>query len=422
MTAQAATPNGAFSLDEVRALDARDPLAARRSDYILPEGVIYLDGNSLGPAPKSALVALDAAARQEWAQGLIRSWNDADWFTAPRRIGDKIGALIGAAAGQTIVGDTTSLNVFKAVFAGLSLRPGRTVIVSEGGSFPTDLYMLEGVAQARPGLTIRLEGREAETIESLIDESVAVVLINQVDYRTGRRRDVAALTRLAHAKGAVIVWDLCHSAGAMEVGLDAAQVDLAVGCSYKYLNGGPGAPAFVYAAKRHHAALSQPLSGWWGHAAPFAFSLDYRPSPGIEKMQCGTQAMLSLRALEGAMQAWEGVDIAALRQKSLSLTSLFIALVDARIARFGVEVAAPREDHLRGSQVSLRCPQAFAVVQALIERGVIGDFRAPDFMRFGFAPLYLSHEDVWRAVAIMEEIFEKETWREERFQRRGAVT
>ncbi|MGH2522148.1 MAG: kynureninase [Anaerolineales bacterium] len=410
------------NLDVITALDASDPQRSVRERFVIPEGVIYLDGNSLGPAPKAALAELEKAAREEWAVGLIRSWNTADWYTLTARLGDQIGRLIGAAPGETVVSDATSINLYKALHAGLSLRPERKVIVAEASSFPTDLYVAEGVASTCPGVTIRLEGVDAPTIEELIDERVAVVLVNHVDYRSGALRDMAALTAKAHEAGAVILWDLCHSAGALPVDLNAAGADLAVGCTYKYLNGGPGSPAFVFAAQRHHDRLQQPLSGWWGHASPFSFERGFRPDAGMRRMLSGTQPVLSLRALEGALGVWADVDLAQLRDKSLALSDLFIQLVEAHCGQHGTVLASPRDRAARGSQVSFAHDDAYAVMQALIERGVIGDFRAPNLMRFGFTPLYARYRDVWDAAMALSDILTTGTWRADRFAVRTAVT
>jgi kynureninase len=402
--------------------DAHDPLCGKRDAFVIPDGVIYLDGNSLGPLPKAALRELKLAAEHEWGEGLIRSWNAAGWFDLPTTLGDRIARLIGAEAGETVCTDTTSTNIFKALHAALNLRPGRSVIIAEGTGFPTDVYMAEGVASARPGVRLKLAGIDAPEIEALLGDDVAAVLVNHVDYRTGVLRDMAALTSRIQAAGAVAVWDLCHSAGTMNVGLNSANADFAVGCTYKYLNGGPGAPAFVFAARRHHGRLKQPLSGWWGHANPFAFEHSFQPGDGIRPMLCGTQAILSMRALAGALEVWDDIDLLEVRQKSLALTDLFIALVEENCGRFGVTLAAPREHAQRGSQVSFRHPHGYAVVQALIERGVIGDFREPDFMRFGFAPLYLRYADVFEAASILHEVLANETWRDARFAKRATVT
>jgi kynureninase len=412
----------AAALAEAEAADAADPLAGFRGRFRLPAGVIYLDGNSLGPAPEAALRAVAEAAEREWAEGLIGSWNAAGWFDLPGRCGDRIAPLIGAGPGEVIVTDTTSLNLYKALHAGLSLRPDRRVIVAEGGSFPTDLYVAEGVCAGRPDLALRLEGVDAPGIEALIDETVAVVLVNQVDYRSGRRRDVAALTARAHAAGAVVVWDLCHSAGVMEVGLNAAGADLAVGCTYKYLNGGPGSPAFVFCARRHQPAVRQPLSGWWGHARPFAFEPGFAADPGIRRFLCGTQPILSLRGLEAGLALAGEPAMAAVREKSEALTGRFLALAEAAGEGFGVGVASPRAAAERGSQVALTHPEGYAVIQALIARGVIGDFRAPDILRFGFAPLYIRHVDVVRAARTLEQVLAGRVWDDARYRTRAAVT
>lgn len=409
-------------LAAINAMDAADPLRPMRDRFILPEGVIYLDGNSLGAASPSAFAELQKASAQEWAQDLIRSWNTAGWFDLPTRLGDRVGRLIGAAAGQTVVCDTTSINIYKALHAAMALRPERSVLVAEAGSFPTDLYVAEGVASTIPGAILRLEGVDAPTIEELIGEDVAAVLINHVNYKTGELRDMAALTRRIHAAGAIAVWDLCHSAGALPVDLDGAAADFAVGCTYKYLNGGPGSPAFVYAAARHHQAIRQPLSGWWGHARPFAFETNYAAGSGIRRFLCGTQPVLSLRALEGALALWDEVDMAVLRDKSVALADLFIELVEAKCGSYGVRLESPRDGARRGSQVSFAHEHGYAIMQALIERGVIGDFRAPSTMRFGFTPLYTSFRDVWDAVVVLEEILREGTWRDERFAVRAAVT
>ncbi len=314
------------ALAEAEAADAADPLARFRGRFRLPTGVIYLDGNSLGPAPEAALRAAAEAAEREWADGLIRSWNTAGWFELPTRLGDLIAPVIGAGPGEVVVSDTTTINIHKALHAGLSLRPGRRVVVAEAGSFPTDIY---AAASLGDGVRLRLEGVDAPAIEALIDEDVAVVLVNQVDYRSGARRDVAALTGRIHAAGAVAVWDLCHSAGVMEVGLNAAGADFAVGCTYKYLNGGPGSPAFVFCAGRHQAKVTQPLAGWWAHARPFAFETGFEPAPDIRRFLCGTQPILSLRGLEAGLALAAEADLGAVRAKSVALTERFIALAEA---------------------------------------------------------------------------------------------
>jgi kynureninase len=406
----------------IDAMDAADPLGHFRARFTMPEGIVYLDGNSLGAASPAAFAELEKAAKEEWGRDLIKSWNTAGWFEMPLALGDRIGRLIGANPGQTIVCDTTSINIYKALHAAMALRPGRSVIVAEGGSFPTDLYIAEGVASTRVGTTLRLEGVDGDRIEDLLDESVAVVLVNEVNYKTGELRDMAALTAKIHAAGAVVVWDLCHSAGALPVDLDGANADFAVGCTYKYLNGGPGAPAFIYAANRHHDRISQPLSGWWGHARPFAFEKSFAGDAGIKRFLCGTQPVLSLRALKGALDIWDDVDMAQVRRKSVALTDLFIQLVEAKCGQYGVVLESPRDGQRRGSQVSFEHEHSYAIMQALIERGVIGDFRAPATIRFGFAPLYIRYSDVREAADILEDVLRTEAYREARFSVRGAVT
>ncbi|PBB21695.1 kynureninase [Mesorhizobium sp. WSM4313] len=413
---------GIPDLAEVEAMDAADPLRAMRDRFVLPEDVIYLDGNSLGAASVDAFSEIETAARQEWARDLIRAWNTAGWFDMPIELGDQLGRLIGAKPGQTVVCDTTSINIYKVLHAALAMRPERSVIVAEGDSFPTDLYMAESVASRRLGTVLRLEGTDAPTIEELVDHRVAVILVNHVNYKSGRLRDMAALTRKAHEAGALIAWDLCHTAGALPVDLDGSNADFAIGCTYKYLNGGPGSPAFIYAASRHHRDIRQPLSGWWGHARPFAFEQGYAAGTGIRRFLCGTQPVLSMRALKGALDMWNDVDIRAVRRKSAALTDLFIRLVEARCGGFGLELESPRSGAERGSQVSFAHPHGYQVMRALIERGVIGDFRAPSTIRFGFTPLYVGYRDVWDAVEVLEDILRTGIWQDARFAVKTTVT
>ncbi len=402
--------------------DAKDPLAPMRAEFHLPDGVIYLDGNSLGAAPKAAFAEIEAATRGEWADGLIRSWNDAGWFDLPSAYGDLLAPLIGAGPGEVVVCDTVSVNIFKALHAAMGLRPGRREIVAEGGGFHTDRYVAEGVAGTLPGARLLLEGRDAANVAELIGPDTAVVLANHVDYRTGAIRDMESLTRVAQAAGAVIVWDLCHSAGAMPVELNRCGADMAVGCTYKYLNGGPGAPGFLFCAARHLDAVRQPLSGWWGHASPFAFETDFRPEPGIRKFLCGTQPVLSFRALKPALDIFAQADMTALREKSMALTQFFVDLTTESAGPLGVTLASPATADGRGSQVALRFADAYPVMQALIAGGVIGDFRAPDILRFGFAPLYIRFADACAAAQRLHRILAEGSWREERFRRRQAVT
>ena len=413
---------------QCEALDAGDPLAPLRALYALPAGVVYLDGNSLGPLPVDTASRLQQSVQQDWGIELIRSWNGAGWIDLPQRVGAKIARLIGAEPDEVVAADSTSVNLFKLLSAALRLRPDRRVIVTERGNFPTDLYVAQGlIAQLDAGHELRLVEREA--IDAAIDENTAVVMLTQVDYRSGSRLDIGRVTARAHAAGALALWDLAHSAGAFEVDLNAARADFAVGCGYKYLNGGPGAPAFAFVAKRHHARFSQPLSGWMGHAAPFDFETGYRGAQGIARALCGTPPVLSLVALEAgvdAMLACEALGgMPALRRKSLALTDLFVALVETRCAGHGLRLVTPREHAARGSQVSFAMDdgdQAHALVQALIDRGVIGDFRAPNVLRFGFAPSYLRHVDVWDAVESLRLLLQTRGWDTPRFRQRQAVT
>jgi kynureninase len=401
--------------------DASDPLGALRDRFVIPDGVIYLDGNSLGPMPRAAAGVLSRTIEQEWGQDLIKSWNSAGWFEMPLQLGDRIGALIGAAPGQTVVCDTTSINLYKAAHAAIGLRPGRDVVIAEAGSFPTDLYIIEGAmtSAGRP-MRRRLVGTDGPSVEALLDQKVAVVVLSHVDYRTGALLDVATITEQVHKAGALIVWDLCHSASVVEFAFDRHAIDFAVGCTYKYLNGGPGAPAFISVAKTHQAAARHPLSGWWGHAAPFAFDRDFQPDAGIKRFLCGTPPIISLRGVDAALDALAGVEVAALREKSLALTELFMARISALLP--DLEIVTPRQPALRGSQVAIAFDNGYSVVQAMIERGVIGDFRAPDIMRFGFAPLYLRYQDVWDAAEILAECIRTEVWHDPRYHQRLPVT
>ena len=401
--------------------DSTEPLRGFRDRFIIPEGIIYLDGNSLGPMPRAAAGILNRTIEREWGQDLIKSWNSAGWFDMPARLGDRVGALLGAAPGQTLVCDTTSVNLYKAIHAAIGLRPDRDVVIAEDESFPTDLYIVEGAMKSagRP-MKRRLIGVDGPSVEALLDRKVAVAVLSHVNYRTGELLDMTAITRQLHDAGALVVWDLCHSVGVVEIAFDLHEIDFAVGCTYKYLNGGPGSPAFIAVAKSHHSVAQHPLSGWWGHAAPFDFDRDFRPDPGIKRFLCGTQPIISLRGVDAALAAMEGVAVAALRQKSLALTELFIARVTALLP--GLDIVTPRQPSLRGSQVGISFDRGYAVVQAMIERGVIGDFRAPDLMRFGFAPLYVRFQDVWDAADILADCINSEVWRDPRFNRQLDVT
>ena len=422
------------TLETCQALDAQDPLRPLRDLFSLPEGVVYLDGNSLGVLPKTAAARVAEVVTQEWGQGLIRSWNSAGWFNMPQRIGDKIATLIGAEAGEVVATDSTSINLFKVLSAALSMAqqdaPHRKIIVSERSNFPTDLYIAQALCQERG---FKLQLIEPEEIEASLTDEVAVLMLTHVNYRTGAMHDMAATTQMAHAAGALTVWDLAHSAGAVPVALKADGADFAVGCGYKYLNGGPGAPAFVWVNPKHAERFWQPLAGWWGHAAPFEFTPDYRPAPGINRYLCGTQPILSMAALACGLETFAAAQalggMLALRQKSLALTDLFIELVEQRCAGHGLGLATPLTHSRRGSQVCLtRQTGAFAIVQALIARGVIGDFRAgdgqahPDILRFGFTPLYIGFEDVWNAVAHLKQVLESGAWQAPEFNQKHTVT
>ena len=397
------------------ARDAQDALAPLRAHFALPEGVIYLDGNSLGAAPAAAMARARQVIGEEWGQGLIRSWNTAGWFDMPRRLGDRIAPLIGAAGGEVVVTDSTSINVFKALAGALHMQAGRAhgarrVIVTERGNFPTDVYMAQGLAAwLAQGYSVRLADSAAE-LAGAIDGDTAVVLLTHVNYRTGYQHDMAAVSAHAHAQGALTVWDLAHSAGAVPLAVEADGADFAVGCSYKYLNGGPGAPAFIWVPRRHQARFTQPLSGWWGHAAPFAMAPDFAPVAGIGRALCGTQPVVSLALVESGLEVFEQTSMAAIRDKSLALTDLFIELVEQRCADHPLGLVTPREHARRGSQVSFTHPHGYAVMSALIARGVIGDYREPAIMRFGFTPLYTSYTEVWDAVEILRDILDRKDY------------
>ena len=419
---------GALSRDRFLALDAADPLRAHRDQFVLPEGVLYLDGNSLGALPKATAGRVARAIEEEWGRDLIRSWNSAGWIDLPAVLGDRIGRLIGGLPGETVVADSTSINLFKVLSAALALNPGRRRIVSQRDNFPTDLYMAQGLVRLLGGgyeLTMLDDDPDAEAVEEALSGhgDVAVLMLPHVTDRTGRIHAMARLSAAAHRAGALAIWDLAHTAGAMPVDLNASDADFAVGCGYKYLNGGPGAPAFLWVAPRHQEAFAQPLSGWLGHAAPFDFDPAYRPAPGIARYLCGTPPVLSMIALGCGLDTVLAADPQALREKSMRLGDLFIECVEARAGReSGLTLASPRNAAERGSQVSFRHPHGYPVMQALIARGTIGDFRAPDILRFGFAPLYLRYVDVWDAAEALTQILSSGAWDRPEFHRRAAVT
>jgi kynureninase len=393
------------------------PAPPLKERFHLPDGVVYLDGNSLGPLPKGAAERAQMVMAQEWGGALIRAWNDAGWMDAPLRVGDRIALLIGAPEGSVVVGETLSIRVFQALDAALQLRPGRRVILSDTGNFPSDLYMAQGLARLRDA-ELRVVAPEA--VADAVTEDVAAVTLTHVDYRTGRMHDMAAVTRAAQASGAVMIWDLAHSVGATPLAVAASGAEFAVGCTYKYLNAGPGAPAFLYARADIADAVSPSLPGWFGHAAPFAMEPAYRPAPGVPRFRIGTPPVIQMAVLDAALDIWEDVSLDDIRAASIDLSERFIAGVEARCPQLAL--ASPRDPALRGSHVSFAFAEGYAAMQALIARGVIGDFRAPDLMRFGFAPLYLDADDIDRAVDTLAEVMATEAWRDPAFQRRAAVT
>ena len=387
--------------------------------FDLPEGVIYLDGNSLGPLPREVGARVQEMLSHEWGQMLITGWNKAGWMGLPTGLGDRIGRLIGAEPGSVVVGDTLSIKVYQAVASALEMNPGRTVVLSDNGNFPSDLYMADGLLRSL-GPDYELRVVDPKDVATHITKEVAVLMLTEVDYRSGRMHDMKALTELAHANGVVTVWDLAHSAGAIPVDLAGCNADFAVGCTYKYLNGGPGAPAFIYVAPRLSDQVRPALSGWLGHEAPFAFDLDYRPGAGIERMRVGTPPVIQMTALSSAMDIWDMADMSDVRAKSIELTEQFIAGVEASCP--GLELASPRDPKRRGSQVSFRFAEGYAAMQALIARGVIGDFRAPDIIRFGFTPLYIDKDDVEQAIEILADIIANRLWDKPEYKVRQRVT
>lgn len=407
--------------ETLSALDREDPLARFRDEFDLPDGIIYLDGNSLGPLPRRTLARLIDVTREQWGQSLIASWNDHGWMDLPGRIGDKIATIVGAAPGEVIAADSTSVNLFKLLAAACALRPDRKVILTEQGNFPTDIYIAEGLASVL-GPDYEIRAVTKENIAASIDAEVAVVALTHVDYRTGEMLDMARITAAARDTGALMLWDLSHSAGAVPVDLNAAGADFAVGCGYKYLNGGPGAPAFLFVASRLQAQARQPLSGWMGHASPFEFEAGYRPADGIARHMAGTPPVLGLVALEEGVDLFLEADPADIRHKSALMTECFIALVEQECPNHGFKLATPRAADRRGSQVCLRHEQGYAIVQALIARGVTGDFRSPDILRFGFAPLFLRYQDLWNAAVHLRRVMDTKEWDTPKFTTRAAVT
>jgi len=403
------------------ALDRADPLARRRDAFAIPPDLVYLVGHSLGPLPRQVPQRVARVVAEEWGKSLVGAWNDHGWFSLPQRVGDRIARLVGAPAGSVVAADTISVNVFKLLAAAARLVPSRRVILSDSGNFPSDLYVAQGFRDlVDDGWVLRVV--EPEDLSDAIGDTVALVLATDVDYRTARRHDMAAVTAKAHAAGALVLWDLAHSAGATTVDLEGSGADFAVGCTYKYLCGGPGAPAFLYVRPDLQESVVPALAGWWGHAAPFAFEPGFRPAPGILRLQCGTQPILSLAALDAALDVWDDVDPRDLRDKAAALVDAFVRLVMPQAAAHGIVVEGPREAARRGAHVSLRHPEGYAIVQALAAAGVAADFRAPDLMRFGLAPLVTRFVDLWDAADRLRGILDSRGWDEPRFQRRKAVT
>lgn len=409
-----------ITFEDVLEMDARDPLAPLRDRFGLPEGVIYLDGNSLGAIPRDTPRHLAQVVEDEWGRDLIRSWNSHDWIGMPQRIGTKIAGLVGAGPDEVIACDSTSVNLFKLLQGAIALQSSRGTILTESSGFPTDRYMAQSVADLCGSKAVKAVERDA--IIEMIDADTAVLLLTHVDYRSGHKLDMARVNAAAKEKGALVVWDLSHSAGAVELDLAGSGSDLAVGCGYKYLNGGPGAPAFIYVRREMQDRLANPLPGWLGHAKPFAFSQDFEAASGIDRFLCGTPPVLAMAALESGLAQFEGVDLAALFAKGQALCELYVGLMAKLGDRHGFTLASPSDGTNRGSHVSYAHPDAFAISQALISCGVIGDFRAPDLLRMGFTPLYTRYRDVWDAVRILEKVMDRELWREERFSQKQRVT
>jgi kynureninase len=415
------TAPAAITRAMVTEMDRSDPLAPFREAFVIPEGVIYLDGNSLGLLPKSASLRARATIESEWGGSAISGWNDHDWIDLPQRVGAKIATLIGADEDEVVACDSTSVNLFKVLAAALALRPERRTIVTNPSNFPTDLYIAEGLA-ALAGQGCQIRYAEPAEAAAVLDDTVAAVSFTHVDYKSCRIEDMAGITAQAHEAGALAIWDLCHSAGAIPVALNDARADFAVGCGYKYLNGGPGAPAFLFAARRHHAQMTQPLSGWMGHATPFTFDHRYQPAPGIRRMLTGTPPVIALSILEDAVGLMQDAGIAPLRDKGRRMTTLMIDLIAREFAGRGLEIATPVDENLRGNHVIYRHPEAYPVVQALKARGVVGDFRSPDCIRLGIAPIYLSYENIWDAVQHLREVMDNREWERDSFRVRAAVT
>ena len=411
-----------ITFQDIQALDAKDPLAAKKNEFELPADCIYLDGNSLGALPQKAKIRARQVVEQQWGQDLISSWNRHAWIDLPIRVGEKIAPLIGAAAEQVISCDSISVNVFKLLCSALTMQKGRHVVLSQTDNFPTDLYMVQGLSELLGLQHCELRLHAGERIEDAFSDEVAVLLLTQVNFRTGYLHDMQKITAMAHQHGILVIWDLAHSAGALPIELDKCEVDFAVGCGYKYLNGGPGAPAFIYVAKRHQDSITQPLSGWMGHANPFQFLPDYTPGKGMLRFLCGTPPIVSMSILEAALEIFADVNMPVLRDKSCKLAQLWMTLIEQLDLSNDLRLTSPVLDVERGSQVAYAHPCAFAICQALIERNIICDFRAPDILRIGFTPLYTSYADVWHAVKTLQEIVQQQQYRDEKYQQINKVT
>lgn len=406
----------------IEQLDRLDPLAACREQFALPENTIYLDGNSLGALPKASAARVHEVVSHQWGNDLISAWNKHSWIELPLTVGDKIAPLLGAAAGQVVVTDSISVNLYKLLVTALNMQPGRNTVVSEQGNFPTDLYMVQGIEALLGEQRCKLNSVPTDELGKVLNDDVAVLMLTHINFRSGRIHDMQRLTRLAQDKGILVIWDLAHSAGAVPLELDACNVDFAVGCGYKYLNGGPGAPAFIYAASRHHAQVKQPLSGWMGHANPFAFSDNYEPAAGIRQFLTGTPSIIAMAALDAALDVFADVDMQAVRNKSIELTELFLSLKKDHACLFDLTLQSPADSAVRGSQLSFSHPDAYAICQALIAHGVIPDFRAPDIVRFGFTPLYLRYSDVAQAIDVLAMIMDKALYKDSKYNQRATVT
>ncbi len=414
-----------ITFEQCQQWDAEDELANLKSQFDLPQGVIYLDGNSLGAKPIKAMDCAQQVINQQWGTDLINSWNKAGWWDLPVRLGNKIGQLVGALENETVVTDTTSMNLFKVLATAIGIQqqhPTRKTIIAERDSFPTDLYMIEGfMALINQGYKLQLID-QPEDLPQYLDEQTAVVVLSHVNYRTGYLHDMAAVNQQAHAQGALIIWDLCHSIGAVPIDLNGSNSDFAIGCTYKYLNGGPGSPAMLWVHSRYQTAFNQPLSGWWGHAKPFAMDVSYTPADNVRRYLCGTQPIVSMSLVECGVDIFLQTDMQALRQKSLRLTDVLIQLLEQECAGYDLTLITPREHLHRGSHISVRHPHGYAIVQALIARGVIGDYREPEVIRLGVTPLYLSFCDIWQAVQHLKQVLVSQEWAQPQFQTRRQVT